>query len=298
MEPSDLYGGISGCELELETYDLGEGVVLRSTYAHLMSPYLMAFAPPGPQGHHPAPWKAAKGGSGFDIHVEIHVPASFDPRNWLAREDTIWWIAALLRTLYVPFISVPVVSNMAFAAIPQSRTDPVLEPLETSDRLLCPGTPEKRTLRTTELEWIRDNWLKCGYLMQESPKLDTAFRAFDAAMIKGKASLSLIALWGGLEQLFSPSSGELRFRVSALIASYLEPVGPDRLALYRRILKLYDARSTAAHSASDVEHGPLIETYVVMRNVLMKMFCDKHVPDRNELEELLLGGDDGTGDGV
>lgn len=41
----DIYAGLSGLELEVDEIELEEGLVLRRTYAHLMAPFLMAFAP-------------------------------------------------------------------------------------------------------------------------------------------------------------------------------------------------------------------------------------------------------------
>lgn len=292
MNFKDLYGGISGCELATDSFDLGEGVTLSKTYAHLMAPFIAAFSPPGPGGHHPAPWSAAEGGFGFDIHVQLHVPASFAISNWLDRDDTIWWIAALLRLVGVPFITVPVVSNAPFASIPELKHQPQLRPMEVTRRILEPAEESNRVLRDEDLSWVRDHWIEGGFLMRSNNKLNTAFRAFDSAMTQGKASLSLISLWGGLEQLFSPSPAELRFRVSAMIASFLEPPGPKRLSLYKRVLKLYNERSTAAHTASDVEVGPLLETYVLMRNALVRIIDENHVPTRDDLEALLFGAID------
>ena len=125
-----LYGGLSGAELTTDSFELGEGIVLKRTYAHLMSPCLMAFARPGPEGHHPTPWKAAKGGFGFDIEIEIRVPntsilsSSSDPR------ETIWWIVALLRIAQVPFVMVPVISDQSFQTMRKSKVEPIIEPFE------------------------------------------------------------------------------------------------------------------------------------------------------------------------
>ncbi len=33
-----LYGGLSGIELDVDSFDLGHGVIISKTYAHLMSP--------------------------------------------------------------------------------------------------------------------------------------------------------------------------------------------------------------------------------------------------------------------
>jgi hypothetical protein len=98
-------------------------------------------------------------------------------------------------------------------------------------------------------------------------------------------------MWGGLEQIFAPSPGELRFRVAALMASYLEAHGTARLQLYKEILKLYGERSVAAHTAQEVETEPLQRTYVIMRNVLVKMIDTNQVPTQTDLEALLLCGE-------
>ena len=56
----DLFGGLSGASLTVDRYDLGSGIVISRTFAHLMAPFVMAFAPAEPGKPHPAPWRAAK----------------------------------------------------------------------------------------------------------------------------------------------------------------------------------------------------------------------------------------------
>src|SRR6266446_1572488 len=63
-----IFGGISGARLPVAEYDLGEGAVLRATYAHVMSPFLMAFSPAEPGRPHPPPWNAVSGGLSHDVH--------------------------------------------------------------------------------------------------------------------------------------------------------------------------------------------------------------------------------------
>lgn len=283
-----LYGGVSGVGLEPETFDLGEGIVLRRTYAHLMSPWLMAFAPPGPQGHHPAPWKAAKGGHGFDIGIELRVPhATCLGDNFDARE-TIWWVAALLRLAEAPFLTVPVLSDHPFQSIPKIEDEPTLEPFETEHRIFHAGEASVRLLGEAPLSWVRDKWISAGRLLGSNSKFYTAIKAFDSATIEGRKSASLLALWGSIEQLFAPSPGELRFRVASLFASYLESQGSARLELYKRILKLYNERSVAAHTAQQIDTGALVETYVLMRNALVRMIDENAVPTQDRLEALLF----------
>lgn len=57
-----------------EPFDLGRGITLRSTYAHLFAASMMAFARASEGKPHPAPWRAARGGYGYDIEAELAVP--------------------------------------------------------------------------------------------------------------------------------------------------------------------------------------------------------------------------------
>ncbi len=74
-----------------------------------------------------------------------------------------------------------------------------------------------------------------------------AMEALDGSQYLQKSSLALVSLWAALEALFLDTKSELRFRISAFIASYMEPLGKGRADLQRAVAKLYDQRSAAAH---------------------------------------------------
>jgi hypothetical protein len=283
-----LYGGLSGVQLPVASFPLGEGVELRQTYSHLFSTNMMAFARPGAAGHHPTPWKAARGGFSYDIEVEIRAPYSTSLGKDFDAKEIIWWIAALLRLVRFPYLSVPVISNLSFTEIATSKDEPELRPFETEGRLFSPSPATDRVLDVAGLEWVAANWVPAGKLLSSSAKFYSALKAFDAAPVRGRASASLLALWGGLEQLFAPSAGELRFRVAALLSSYLEKPGTARMERYKEVLKLYNERSMAAHTANEVEVEPLVQTYVLMRNALMQMIQERRVPSQTDLEALLF----------
>lgn len=286
-----LYGGVSGVRLAAGSFDLGEKVEIRQPYAHLFSANMMAFARPAPGHPHPAPWRAAKGGFGYDIEAEIRSPSQTSLGQSFDAKETIWWIAALLRMARFPYLSIPVISNRSFGEISQSNLEPTLTPFETEGRIFGPADGGVTVLDGEHLEWVRDKWVTAGKLLNQNPKFYSVLKAFDSATLRGRASSSLLALWGGLEQIFAPSPGELRFRVAALMASYLEAHGAKRLSLYKDILKLYNERCVAAHTAQEVETGPLVQTYVIMRNVLIKMIDTNKVPTQADLETLLLDED-------
>ena len=116
LRTDSLFAGVAGVETELEEFALGQGVVLRKTYAHFMAPFLMAFAPAKQGRPHPAPWSAVRGGLGVEIHVRIlHVPAEFEIPRFFDRLNTIWWITALIRLRGASAAHVPVVSDRSFS---------------------------------------------------------------------------------------------------------------------------------------------------------------------------------------
>lgn len=290
-EQTFIYAGISGVRLGAESFDLGEGVLLKRTYAHLFSPFMTAFAPPGPEGGpHPGPWKAAEGGLSFDVHVQLSIPADYSLGGTSQPTDVLWWIAALLRAARFPYLSVPVLSNYPFADIPETEGNVRLRSMETKPRILRPAEEASPTVNSEILEWIRERWVSAGRLLYSDKKFKLAFQAFDSATVERDRASSLLAVWGALEQLF----GSGRYRIASFIAAYLDPPGEKRLATYRQVLRLYDKRSAAAHTANEADIESLIEVYVLMRNALIKMVDEEKVPTQQAIESLLFGSGEGT----
>jgi len=158
--------------------------------------------------------------------------------------------------------------------------------METKPRILGSTEGASPAINSEILEWIRDRWDTVGRLLFSDKKFKLAFQAFGSATVERDRASSLLAIWGALEQLF----GSGRYRIASFIAAYLDPPGEGRLATYRRVLKLYDKRSAAAHTANEAEAGPLLEAYVLMRNALIKMVDEKKVPTQGNLESLLFEG--------
>jgi hypothetical protein len=291
MNPNEcpLYAGISGVSTNVDEFDFGEGVVLSKTYAHVMAPYLAAFAPAEPGKPHPRPWKAVSGGMSFDIQAEIYLPIDFKLPNCFGRLNTAWWFAALVRLKVSTFATIPVISSKPFAQISSSEDTPHFWPIEMDPFHLVPVDNPRGTINESDLQWIRKHWVTGSRLMNNNDAFNLAFQAMDNCIWSHSSSLALVSLWGGLERLFSPSHYELSFRVSANIASYLELSGEERLACYHRVKKLYDARSKAAHGSPLKENKSLLETYALLKLALVKMIEENHVPSREELESLLFG---------
>lgn len=287
-ETADIYGGLSGLTVEPQRFELGRGVVIASTYAHLMSHFVMAFAPAPPGKPHPGPWKPTIGaGVEIDISAELFVPKTCNCR-YFDNINLIWWIVALLRLRAATSIYVPVVSSHSFSVIPTLQEEPLIGIMEVRG---LPLRAEERTesrVGSTELEWIKSHWEPASSLLSNTDFF-TAFDAIDFSKWHASPQLGLVALWGALERLFSPSAQELRFRVSANIASYLEERGPERLNLFRRITKLYDRRSAAAHGSGESDIVPYQETYAIARRVVLRIIETRHVPSREDQEAIMFG---------
>jgi Apea-like HEPN len=289
MHPNsvDLYAGLYGLVLVPDTFDLGHGATISRTYAHLMAPFMMAFAPAPPGKHHPAPWKPAKGGIYIDITTELYVPATTSIPQ-LDRMNTVWWIVSLMRLQMTTSISVPILSSERFSSIPAIQEEPHLWPMEIHTPRIFPEGSDVRSVGVAELEWLRDNWYEAAALLGKGD-FSLALQAVDSSVWNHSPALALVAVWGALERLFSPSTSELSFRVSASIAAYLEPAGRERYSCFKKIKSLYNSRSKAAHGSGDSDLTPYAESYGIARRVLLKMIEARHVPNKEELEANLFG---------
>lgn len=283
------HAGVAGVKMDVAEFELGHGLILRRAYAFLMAPFVMAFAPAEPGKAHPPPW-APVNSAGFaqDIYIELLIPQSFTDARFLDRPYTAWWITSLIRLRGAAGAAVPILADRALNHIPANWNGAVILPIEVTPRFLV-ANPAIENLSLNDLQWLRDTW-HAGIGLMANAVFRDAYEAFDAARWLPNPGVSLLAMWGALELLFSPSTQELRFRVSANIAAYLEPQGMARLNLHRRVLKLYDARSGVAHGGKLKSSSSWQDTHELANRILLKMLSLGHVPTKDELENDLFGG--------
>jgi hypothetical protein len=110
-----IFAGLSQVRYKGEPFDLGNGVMLRSAYAHLFAAPMMAFRRAAPGQAHPPPWRTAKGGFAWDIEVEIAVPLGSRFPAGLDAEQVARLIATLLRLSRYAYLMLPVISDHAFS---------------------------------------------------------------------------------------------------------------------------------------------------------------------------------------
>lgn len=286
-----IFAGLSHVTYDGEPIELGHGITLRSTYAHLFAANMMAFARTTEGKPFPAFLRAARGGFSYEVEVELAVPTGQRLPGEMSGEDAVWLIAALLRLAQYPYLMVPVISDMSFASAATSKQEPLLRPFEIEPRILRADEEELPRLRIEDLLWVKSVWPRTAELLRTCTPLNMALRAADACTVRGRPASALLTAWGALEELFAPSRAELRFRVSAHIAAYLEVVGPKRLELFKTVANLYNARSKAAHSAQDAEVDALVQSFIILRNALIRMIDKGGVPTQIDLEKRLFCGD-------
>lgn len=283
----NVHAGLSGLELEVQAFDLGDGIILSKTYAHLMALFMMAFKPAPPGEHHPAPWKAASGGFNFDVNAELLIPAYIEEQlgSKIAVAKTVVF---LLRLGVNPATTLPVFSNYPFASLPEVHDNEAhLFPFEIQRRHFPLGVVGGRATPDA-LTWVKERWQITHQLINDSSEFSLAVDAIDDGQFIQNPALTLVSLWGALEALFSPSTTELKFRVSSLIASFLELPGESRHGLQKEIAKLYDKRSAAAHGKPKHEPEDLLATFSLLRRVLIEIIDRGKVPKKDELEGLLF----------
>jgi hypothetical protein len=284
----DIHAGLSGLELSDGPFDLGEGIWLRQTYAHLFAPFMLAFKPAPPGRHNPGPWKAASGGFSCNVNAELLIPADIEGR-FESKIGVARTLVFLLRLGVNPAITLPVFSNYPFSTLPKVPDNHAkLFPFEIQRRYFPLGVVEGR-VKAASVEWIKERWQVTHHLLAQSAEFTLAVEALDAGQFLHDQALTIVSLWCGLEALFSPSTSELKFRVSSLISAFLEPPGVNRANRQKEISKLYDKRSAAAHGKPRHEPEHLLQTFNLVREVLIRIIDNGQVPTKDELEGMLFG---------
>jgi len=288
MTSSKIFGGLTLIELEETEFELGHGVLIRQAYAHLSAHFMMAYSPPNEnlklKIH--GDWRATKGGIAFDILTEIEISEIAEFKDTLSQEELLWLITCLIRLGGYPFVMLSAISDMSYNSVKESDKNPTIYPFETRNRIFSLKEGAKPYLTKENLEWLKQNWIKAARLIHDNPKFYGALKALDDSSIQGNPSSSLLTIWGAIEQLFSPNTGELKYRVSTNLASFLKPRGEERLKLFKEISKLYNERSTAAHTAKKITYEPVVSSFLHLRNAVIKIIEAGELPTQKDLEEL------------
>ena len=294
-----IYAGLANIEVPEQTVDFGNGVTLFRTFARFSTSVNFINT-----GDTSVPdWKASRPGElpplpppamwhlrarQLDVTSQLFIPNplagnSKDPLE-LARLFT-----SALRLYADPATSLIAISTHPFDSLIKRNLEGCkLTPIEVAPRYFPLGLITSGC-NADGIRWVARYWKIIFRLYQSHADFRLAIDALDHGQFEPNPSLSLVALWGAIEALFSPSTSELKFRVSSLVASFLEPPGSSRLLKQRRVAALYDQRSAAAHGKPKHTPEHLLESFELMRALLIRITELGEVPTKAQLEERMFG---------
>ncbi len=284
MDPEKLplFGGVAGATLSVDKFEVCDGLVLRQTYAHVMSPYMLAFQRPERAGqHHPGPWKTTRGGVWLDVEIEIALQVGARPTGF-DRLNTLWWVLALLRLSTGARLRMPVVSDTAFSGIVESSAEPTLWPIETLPRQLhtMPDPPE--VIGEKELLWVRQAFGPGSELMNDEA-FGRAFQTFDDVIWAHSPGSAIVMTWAALETLISPGRFDIAKKLASSLAALLEPLGAKRERLFQQLKLLYETRGSSAHASRSPEAQQLFESLGVARRAFIACIDNRELPKAETL---------------
>jgi hypothetical protein len=138
-----------------------------------------------------------------------------------------------------------------------------------------------------EFRWLKNHLGNALSLVSSNRTILGAVEVFvDIQFVKHPA-FALVSVWAALESLFGIDQ-EIKYRLAAYIATYLEPHGPTRKELYNKCTALYGRRCKAAHAGLKPEANDLLESIVVLRRVLLKIIESNASPKAKDIEQLLF----------
>lgn len=244
-----LFGGIAGLELPVDEFEIAPGLSVAKTYAHLMAPFVLAFARPDrPSAHHPGPW-ASLHGRGLDITTEVRVAEGAEPLRF-DRLNTLWIVVALLRLRLAQPLQMVLLADRPLNTVPADVALANLLPIELD--LTRPITAPKRSVDQADLDWLKLHLTTADTLMVD-PVFNRAFRTLDQAVAIANAGAGIVIAWAAIEALLRPGAQRITDRVSRALAAHLHPPGPARDHAFGVIVKSYEARGGAAHAGRTPE---------------------------------------------
>lgn len=278
---SAVYGGVAGGSLAMEQFDVAEGLTIRQTFAHVMSPYLIAFAKPDDSSKpHPGPWRPASGGNGFDVCIEVALAERASPANF-DRINSVWWTLSLLRLMTGMPLVLPVLSDTAFADARDCEHDPQFWPIEISRPRMGPRVTNE-VIGIDYLEAVRELFAP-GAALMDIEHFNRAYQTMDSAPFAHSSGAAMVMIWAALETLFRPGQHQLTKRLSKAIATYIEEPGGKREALQQRIAQLYELRGSSVHNSQEATGAALAESARLARLAFITCISRGAVPDCDTL---------------
>lgn len=156
---TQLFAGLTNLVFDEDddgVVELGQGLEVRRTYAHLNNSFIVAFSPAPPGKHNPTPWRAAQGGAGYDVFAELFIPSSYQHHK-LSNLEVAKVILCLMRLRLSPSISLALISptSLSDASVKTDSSIPLI-PIEVAERFLKLEFQDE-SLAIHQLYYVRNN---------------------------------------------------------------------------------------------------------------------------------------------
>ncbi|MBK5007320.1 hypothetical protein [Pseudomonas sp. S32] len=195
---NDICLSISGIDLGDRVIELGHGIQLRTTFAHLFTTDILAFErPASPSSFHPGPWQAVSHKRGVDIQAELFIPREYShPRlSSLVAGHTI---ISMLRLWVDPQISLQVLTQEPIAKLKDRAGkdkggEPAAMLYAQRERHVNIGLINRDRI-IESIDWVADNWSSALDLRSSSPEFKLALDTFDNAQSIPNTAMMLVSI--------------------------------------------------------------------------------------------------------
>lgn len=276
-----LFGGIAGLELPVDEFEIAPGLSVAKTYAHLIAPFVLAFAPPArPSAPHPGPWASLQG-RGLDILAEVRIAEGAEPLRF-DRLNTLWFVVAMLRLRLAQPLQMVLLADRPLNVISSDVQSANLLPVELD--LTRPITAPKRSMGEADLAWLARHIAAADTLMVD-PVFNRAFRTLDQAVAVANAGAGIVVAWAAIETLLRPGAQRITDRVSRALAAHLHLPGAARDRAFGEIVASYEARGGVAHAGRTPEAKQFQTAFSLARAAFIATIEAGRLPDIDLLLE-------------
>jgi hypothetical protein len=182
------YFGLAGLKLDDRPIQFPQGIRLERTYAYLMEPVLMAFAPAEEGKPHPAPWRTTRSSDAHEITAQLYVPDTV-AKEAPPRFRMAYTIVFLLRLWSDPSIRLIVSTNMPFQAIAKAEDAAAHIARLDVRRPMFPLGLVDETKVLDSIKWPVANFETTDRLMREDEQFRLAAYALDSGQFLENSTL-------------------------------------------------------------------------------------------------------------
>jgi hypothetical protein len=141
-----------------------------------------------------------------------------------------------------------------------------------------------------EAAWIASHFESFNRLAAEDQRFRFALEAAVDWRYAKDPRAAMARIWAGIESLLAINA-ELVYRVSLCAATIIAPRGPERVATFKRVKRLYGVRSKAVHGEPIAEEklfAGLHESFELLRTMLLDAVERSAVRTEEEFHKELL----------